>query len=111
HQTAPSEVRKGFSSSPGPLDPVFDAMLGNAVRICDATFGVLFRFEDGAWRAAAMFGVPPAFAEYWRRGPPRAGPRTALGRIVETRQTVHIADVTREPAFVEGEPGFVAACD
>jgi GAF domain-containing protein/CheY-like chemotaxis protein len=110
-QTATSEVLKVVSSSPGQLDPVFDAMLGNAVRICDATFGVLFRFEDGAWRAAAMFGVPPAFAEYWRRGPQRPGPRTALGRIVETRQTVHIADVTREPAFVEGEPVFVAAVD
>src|SRR6202011_1432758 len=110
-QTATSEVLKVVSSSPGQLDPVFDAMLGNAVRICDATFGVLFRFEDGAWRAGAMVGVPPAFAEYWRRGPQRPGPRTALGRIVETRQTVHIADVTREPAFVEGEPVFVAAVD
>ena len=47
-QTATSEVLKVVSSSPGQLDPVFDAMLGNAVRICDATFGVLFRFEDGA---------------------------------------------------------------
>jgi two-component system NtrC family sensor kinase len=108
-QTATSEVLKVVSSSPGELDPVFDTMLANAVRICDATFGVLFRFEDGAWKAAAMFGVPPAFAEYWRRGPQRPGPATALGRVVETRQTVHIADVTTEPAFVEGEPVFVAA--
>ena len=108
-QTATSEVLKVVSSSPGELDPVFDAMLANAVRICDATFGVLFRFEDGAWRAAAMLGVPPAFAEYWRRGPQRPGPGTGLGRIVETRQTVHIADVRTEPAFVEGEPVFVAA--
>jgi GAF domain-containing protein/CheY-like chemotaxis protein len=108
-QTATSEVLKVVSSSPGELDPVFDAMLVNAVRICDATFGVLFRFEDGAWKAAAMFGVPPAFAEYWRRGPQRPGPGTGLGRIVETRQTVHIADVRTEPAFVEGEPVFVAA--
>ena len=108
-QTATSEVLKVVSSSPGELDPVFDTMLANAVRICDATFGVLFRFEDGAWRAAAMLGVPPAFAEYWRRGPQRPGPGTGLGRIVETRQTVHIADVRTEPAFVEGEPVFVAA--
>jgi GAF domain-containing protein/CheY-like chemotaxis protein len=108
-QTATSEVLKVISSSPGELDPVFDAMLANAVRICEATFGVLFRFEDDAWRAAAMFGVPPAFAEYWNRGPQRPGPRTALGRVVETRQTVHIADVTTEPAYVEGEPVFVAA--
>ncbi len=108
-QTATSEVLKIVSSSPGELDPVFDAMLANAVRICDASFGVLFRFEDDAWQAAAMFGVPPAFAEYWRRGPQRPGPGTALGRVAETRQTVHIADVTTEPAFIEGEPVFVAA--
>jgi GAF domain-containing protein/CheY-like chemotaxis protein/anti-sigma regulatory factor (Ser/Thr protein kinase) len=108
-QTATADVLKVISSSPGELDPVFDAMLANAVRICDATFGVLFRFEDSAWRATAMFGVPPAFAEYWHRGPQQPGPRTALGRIVETRQTVHIADVTTEPAFVEGESVFVAA--
>ena len=108
-QTATSEVLKVISSSAGELDPVFDAMLANAVRICQATFGVLFRFEDSAWRAAAMYGVPPAFAEYWRRGLQRPGPRTALGRVVETRQTVHIADVTTEAAYVEGEPVYVAA--
>jgi len=69
----------------------------------------LFRFEDGAWRAAAMLGVPPAFAEFWQRGPQRPGPRTALGRVAETRQTVHIADVKTDPAYVEGQPVFVAA--
>ena len=108
-QTATSDVLRVISSSPGELEPVFQAMLANAVRICEANFGMLFRFEDGAWRADAMLGVPPAFAEFWQRGPQRPGPRTALGRVVETRQTVHIADVTLEPAYVEGEPIFVAA--
>src|SRR5262249_45067194 len=60
-------------------------------------------------RAAAMHGVPPAFAEFWQRGPQRPGPRTALGRNVETRQIVHIVDVRTDPAYVEGEPVFVAA--
>src|SRR5262249_51323177 len=91
------------------LEPVFNAMLEKAVRICDANFGMLFRVENGAVSAAAMFGVPPAFAEFWQRGPQRPGPRTALSRVVETRQTVHIADVKVEPAYVEGEPVFVAA--
>jgi two-component system NtrC family sensor kinase len=84
-------------------------MLQNAVSICDATFGMLFRFEDAAWRAAAMFGVPPAFADFWLRGPQRPSARTALGRIAQTRRTVHIADVTKEAAYIEGEPIFVAA--
>ena len=108
-QAATSEVLRVISSSPGELEPVFKAMLENAVRICDASFGMLFRFEDSAWRAAAMLGVPPAFADFWRRGPQRAGPRTALARVGETRQPVHIVDVTTEPAYVEGEPILVAA--
>ena len=63
-QTATADVLSIISSSPGELEPVFQAMLENAVRICQASFGVLFRFEDGAWRAAAMYCVPPAFKEY-----------------------------------------------
>ena len=72
-QTATSEVLKVISSSPGELEPVFQAMLENAMRICEANFGMLFRVENGAVSAAAMFGVPPAFAEFWQRGPQRPG--------------------------------------
>jgi signal transduction histidine kinase/regulator of replication initiation timing len=108
-QTATSQVLQVISTSPGELEPVFHAMLENAIRICEASFGVLFRFEDGAWRAASMLGVPPAFAEFWQRGPQRPGSRTALGRVAETKQTIHIVDVTTEPAYVEGEAIFVAA--
>ena len=108
-QTATADVLKVISSSPGDLEPVFEAMLEKAVRICDANFGMLFRVENGAVSAAAMFGVPPAFAEFWQRGPQRPGPRTALGRVVETRQTVHVADIKLEPAYVGGEPVFLSA--
>ena len=108
-QTATSEVLTVISSSPGDLGPVFQAMLENAVRICDASFGMLFRNEQGLMRAVAMVGVPSEFAEFWNRGPQRPGPRTAFGRIVEKKEAVHIADVKTEPAYVEGEPVFVAA--
>src|SRR5262245_16192711 len=108
-QTATSEVLKVISSSPGELGPVFDAVLANAVHICGASFGGLYRLDDGAWRAAAMFGVPPAFAEFWQRGPQHPDPRTALGRVAATKQTVHVADVTTEPAYIENDPVFVAA--
>src|ERR1700738_889196 len=77
-QTATSEVLQVISSSPGELEPVFETMLANAIRICESNFGVLFRFENGAARAAAMLGVPPAFAEFWQRGPQRPEPHTAL---------------------------------
>ena len=68
-----------------------------------------FALREGAFRAAAMLGVPAPFAEYWQRGPQNPGPKTALGRARETKQTVHIIDVTKDPAYVEGEPVFVAA--
>src|SRR5262249_42993411 len=64
-QTATSEVLRVISSSPGDLEPVFQAMLANAARICEANFGVLFRFKGDAVEAPAMVGVPPAFAEFW----------------------------------------------
>ena len=108
-QTATSEVLQVISRSPGELGPVFEAMLANAVRLCEASFGMLFRFEGGAWRAVAMLGVPPAFAEFWQRGPQRPGPRTGLGRIAATRQSVHITDAITEPGYAEGEPIFLAA--
>ncbi|MGB8104810.1 MAG: GAF domain-containing protein, partial [Pseudolabrys sp.] len=108
-QTATAEVLKVISSSQGDLEPVFQAMLENAVRICDASFGMLFRFDAGLVSAEAMVGVPPQFAEFWRRGPQRPGPRTAFARMIEEKRTVHITDVRIEPAYVEGEPVFVAA--
>ncbi|MGA9036159.1 MAG: GAF domain-containing protein, partial [Pseudolabrys sp.] len=110
-QTATSDVLKVISSSPGELKPVFEAMLANAVRICEASFGVLFRYEDGVVQAASMYGVPPEFAEFWQRGPQRPGPHTAFSRVAETKQTVHIVDVKAEPAYVEGAPVFVAAVE
>ena len=53
-QTATSEVLKVISSSPGDLDPVFQVMLENAVRVCDAKFGTLFRFEDRLFRVCCQ---------------------------------------------------------
>jgi GAF domain-containing protein/CheY-like chemotaxis protein len=108
-QTATSEVLQVISSSPGELEPVFETMLANAIRICESNFGVLFRFENGAARAAAMLGVPPAFAEFWQRGPQRPEPHTALSRVVATRQPVHVLDVKTEPAYLEQAPVYVAA--
>jgi hypothetical protein len=101
-QTATSEVLRVISSSPGELEPVFQVMLENATRICEANFGVLFRFKGDAVEAAAMLGVPPAFAEFWQRGPQRPGGQTALARVRETRQMIHVVDVMADPADIAG---------
>src|SRR5262249_8302204 len=92
-QTATSKVLGVISSSPGELEPVFNAILENATRICDAKFGVLWRrFDDGTARIFSSLGVPPAFAEYLRRGPHRPGPLSPLNRVAKTRLRLHIAD-------------------
>ena len=109
-QTATSEVLKVISSSPGELEPVFQAMLENAVRICNAKFGVLYLYGGEKFHSAALANPSPEFEAFLKeRGEFVPDPRTALGRIVETRQTVHIVDVKTEPAYFDGEPLFVAA--
>ncbi len=107
-QTATSEVLGVISSSPGELEPVFQAMLANATRICEAKIGILFRYENGAYTAFAKLGVSPAYAEYLDSGPIRPGPTTGLGRVASTRQTIHIVDTQAEPVYADGEPLRVA---
>ena len=99
-QTATSEVLKVISSSPGELKPVFDALLANAVRICDAKFGVLFLSEGDAFRYVALHGAPPAFAEARRREPvTRVKPGTTIGRVAATKKPAQTADIRAEPAY------------
>jgi hypothetical protein len=110
-QTATSEVLRVISSSPGELEPVFQAMLENATRICQAKFGVMWLCEGGGFRSVAVHG--PAEHVEWRRRQPviYPGPELPLGRITRTRQIVHIADIRTEEAYVEGHPTFVPLAD
>src|SRR5262249_50373300 len=109
-QTATADVLRVISSSPGELEPVFQAMLANAMRICDAKFGFLFEFVEGAFRALSSRGVHSAFDEYCRQK--RVwGPDTALGRIVRTKQSTHIADIREGRAYTENDPNRIAAVE
>ena len=67
-QTATSEVLQVISTSPGDLQSVFQAMLENATRLCDAKFGELLLFDEDAFRSVATFGVPAQYAEERKRG-------------------------------------------
>jgi GAF domain-containing protein len=97
-QTATSQVLEVISSSPGDLAPVFETMLENATRLCEAKFGVLFRSEGDALRAVAIHGAPPAYVEERRRLPlSRPEPATMLGRALSTKCPVQIADISDEP--------------
>src|SRR5262249_41150111 len=110
-QTATSEVLKVISSSPGELEPVFNAMLESATRICEAKFGNLFLYADNAFQAVAVHNAPPVYAEIRKRGPIRPSPGSGLGRLAETRQVVHITDMKAEPAYAARDPFVVTGVD
>src|SRR5262249_50131752 len=108
-QAAPSEVLRVISSSPGELEPVFEAMLANATRICEAEFGVLHLSDEDGFRTVALHGARPELAEARRREPVyRPTPSTALGRAVAIKQPVQIADVQTEPGYFDAPPGLSA---
>jgi signal transduction histidine kinase/putative methionine-R-sulfoxide reductase with GAF domain len=97
-QTATAEVLQVISSSPGALEAVFQAMLQNATRICEANFGVLFRYEGDAFNPAALLGVPPAYADSQRRrGPFRPEDGGPLHRLLQTKELVQRVDELAEP--------------
>jgi GAF domain-containing protein len=111
-QTATSEVLKVISSSPGELEQVFQAILANATQLCAAKFATLYLCEGDALRTAAMYNVPPAFAEIRRRDPsfrPESG--SALYRVRSSKRMVHIPDITVEPGYIERQPRFVTAVE
>jgi GAF domain-containing protein len=95
-QTATSEVLQVISSSPGKLEPVFQAMLENAVRICEAKFGSMVLYDGDVFRRVALHDAPEAFAALQERDP--VVPRSAhsLYRLADTKQLVHIADMALE---------------
>src|SRR5215831_4643646 len=105
-QTATSEVLRVISSSPGELKPVFDAMLENAVRLCEAEFGHLFLYDGEAFHAAALHSASQAFVEVRRRPVVLRElhhPDNPLARMARTKAVVHIADVRTEKSYIERE--------
>jgi two-component system, NtrC family, sensor kinase len=107
-EKATAEVLRVISSSPGELEPVFQTMLANAMRICEAKFGIMYEFANGAFRALSSLGVPPAYFDFVKE--PRVwGPDTGLGRLSRTKQTVHVLDACEGRAYTERDPGRMAA--
>jgi class 3 adenylate cyclase len=91
-------VLQVISSSPSDLEPVFQAMLENATRICEAKFGVLYRYDDAGFEPAALSNAPPAYASLvWSRGQffPQTG--NSLDRLLHTKAVVHSVDEAAEP--------------
>jgi GAF domain-containing protein len=111
-QTETSEVLRVVSDSPSDLAPVFQAMLANATRLCEANFCTLNLYDNGAFAGAAMHNVPKAFAEYRQRHPTlNVDPRHPLARVAATKQVLQIADLKMETLYTEKDLPFVAMVD
>jgi class 3 adenylate cyclase len=111
-QTATSDVLQIISSSPGDLRPVFETMLTNAIRICEAKFGVLWLSEGECFRCVALHNAPLSFADHYRHEPlVNPPPGSGLRRLFETRQVAEVADMTTIRPYIERDPFVVASVE
>ena len=110
-QTATSEVLQVISGSAGDVEPAFATMQEKAVRICDATFGNIYRWDGEALHLVAIRNTPPAFAEARSRLTLRPGSTSLIGRMLATKDVVHIADVAATQAYEQRVPETVAAVE
>jgi signal transduction histidine kinase len=112
-QTATADVLRIISSSPGELEPVFDAMLENAVSLCDAKFGSLFLYDGEVFRTAALHRATPAYTEARRRAVVVRDihPDVPLARLARTKEVIHIADGRAERSYIEGDATFTEFVD
>src|SRR5277367_1900143 len=107
--SAASEILKVISSSPGDLKSVFEAILEKATRISEAKFGTLYLYDGSTFSTVATHNAPAAYVRLRERGPIHPGRGTALDRVVRSKRPVHIADITKEKAYLRGDPTFTTA--
>jgi len=107
-QTATAEILRVISSSPTDLQPVFDAILENALHLCEAHLGILLRYDGKQFSTAAQRGGKTEYAEYLRTRPP-FGPRPGdpLGQLLAERRTVEVADLRDTEGYRAGVPHLV----
>jgi signal transduction histidine kinase/DNA-binding response OmpR family regulator len=109
-QSATSEVLRVISSSPGELEPVFQAMLANATRLCHASYGAMWLMEGDSFRNAAFHGaLPTAYIELWRSA--RIGRTAPVGRVARSRKPLQIADLREDQTYLDRHPLTVTAVE
>jgi signal transduction histidine kinase/FixJ family two-component response regulator/putative methionine-R-sulfoxide reductase with GAF domain len=112
-QTAASEVLRVISSSPGELESVFQIILANATRLCEAKFGILNLCDGELFRNVALYNAPDAYRQTKTKlhAVIRPHPRSGLGRVMRTKQLIHIKDLRTTPAYREGDPSVTTLAD
>ncbi len=110
-QTATSEVLGVISASPGELKPVFESMLANALRLCEAQSGMLLRYDGDAFETAAIRGVHPEHAKFFTHGSFRMQPESNMGRMLATKDVVHDHDLALSPGYLARKPVPVHAVE
>jgi signal transduction histidine kinase len=110
-QTATADVLQVISSSPGDLQPVFKSMLNNALRICEAKFGQLLLYDGRGLLPAELHNSPADYARLFKSGPLVPGPNTGLGRLIASKEVIHIPDVMAGTAYAERDPLRIATVE
>jgi GAF domain-containing protein len=100
-QTATSEVLRVISSSPGDLQPVFSAMLESAARLCDASFGNIFRWDDDALRLVATYNTPAAFTEARSQLPLRRNQNNPIAEMLAAKTVLHVDDLAADERYTK----------
>ena len=107
-QTATLEVLRGISNSPGELEPVFQAILAHATRLCEASYGAMWLEEGDRFRNAAFYGVlAPAYTEMWKSA--SIGSTAPMGRVAQSREPLQIPDLREDQSYLDGHPLTVTA--
>jgi signal transduction histidine kinase/HAMP domain-containing protein/putative methionine-R-sulfoxide reductase with GAF domain len=110
-QTATAEILGVISSSPNDLTPVFDAILANAMRLCEAQTGMLFLFQDETFKLVTHRGSSQAFVDFVGDRGMRPGSTTGLGRLRREHAAIHVVDLTDDVAYVERDPVRLATVE
>ncbi len=109
-QAATAEVLRIISSSPGELDPVFQTMLANATRLCEASYGAMWLREGDSFRNAAFYGALQAgYVEQWKSA--TVGRTAPIGRIAESKKPLQVADLRKDQTYLDGHPLTVTAVE
>ena len=110
-QTATSDLLQVISGFPGNLEPVFQAMLENAVEICGANLGNMFLCEDDKFRTVAMYNAPEAYAKARMGGPFLPPSDSLLGHLAATKEVAQVADLKAEQRYINRVPHTVEAVE